>query len=226
MLIRAWRNLPKNMQIEEVRPYYQALRQKAASLFFKRLFDFFASLLLLILLSPVLFLLAIWIKIDSKGSVFFRQTRITSYGKEFQIYKFRTMVQDAEKLGHAVTIKQDPRITRVGQKIRKTRLDELPQLLNVLAGSMSFVGTRPEVPKYVAHYTPEMMAPLLLPAGVTSLASIKFKDEEKLLTASKDPDKTYIETILPQKMKINLDYLIQFRFGKDLKIALMTVFKV
>lgn len=226
MRIKPWEKLPKDMQIEAIRPYHQALRKKSASLFFKRLFDIAASLLLLVLLAPVLGVIALWVKVDSPGSVFFCQKRITAYGKEFRIYKFRTMVQGAPHLGGALTLGQDPRITRVGQKIRRHRLDELPQLLNVLGGSMSFVGTRPEVPKYVAAYAPEMLATLLLPAGVTSLASIEFKDEEKLLSGTNDPDKTYVEQVLPQKMKVNLEYLLHFGFWKDLKICLATVFKV
>lgn len=181
MMLRKWEDLPQEMQTEEVRPYYDLLRRKQGSLLCKRLFDILASLVLLVLLSPVFLVLAIAIKLDSHGPVFYRQVRVTQYGREFRIFKFRTMVQNADRIGSQVTVSGDSRITRVGKVIRSCRLDEIGQLLNVLGGSMSFVGTRPEVPKYVARYTPEMMATLLLPAGVTSEASIRYKDEAELL---------------------------------------------
>lgn len=221
--MKSWDKLDSRMQTEAVRPYYERLRQKTGSLVAKRLFDFWVSLLLLILLSPAFLVLAVWIKLDSRGPVFFRQTRITAYGREFRIFKFRTMVTDASKLGASVTVKDDQRITKVGHMIRRTRLDELPQLINVLKGEMSFVGTRPEVPKYVAAYTEEMMATLLLPAGITSLASIAFKDEERLLDGADNPDETYIHQVLPQKMVYNLNYLKEFCFSLDLSICVKTV---
>ena len=181
---------------------------------------------MLIILLPVFIILGIAIKIDSKGPVFFRQERITQYGRTFRIFKFRTMVNNAEKLGTQVTIGNDSRITRVGSFIRNCRLDEISQLLNILTGDMTFVGTRPEVKKYVDHYTKEMMATLLLPAGVTSLASIYYKDEAELLEKSNNPDKTYIEEILPEKMKYNLQSIEKFNFIEDIKIMFMTALAV
>ena len=167
MMLRRWQKLPTELQIDEIRPYYVALSKKKASLFFKRVFDIFASAILLIILSPLFLILAIAIKTDTKGPVFYRQLRITRYGKKFRIHKFRSMVVDADKKTQ-VTVDNDVRITKVGRFIRKFRLDEISQLIDVLAGNMTFVGTRPEVTKYVDRYTPEMKATLLLPAGITS----------------------------------------------------------
>lgn len=226
MLLRKWDNLPNNMKNDDVKTYYDMLSHKTVNLLLKRIFDFILALVLVITLSPVFLVIAIWVKCDSKGSVFFRQERVTRYGKIFHIIKFRTMVQNAETLGSQVTVDHDSRVTRAGHILRKTRLDELPQLFNILVGSMSFVGTRPEVLKYVKCYTPEMMATLLLPAGVTSLTSIKFKDEEKLLKDAQDADKVYVEKILPLKMKINLEYMDNFNLFFDVKIMFMTVFAV
>ena len=226
MMLRKWEDLPQGMQTEEVRPYYDLLRRKQGSLLCKRLFDILASLVLLVLLSPVFLVLAIAIKLDSHGPVFYRQVRVTQYGREFRIFKFRTMVNDAEKKGSQVTVQNDSRVTRVGAKIRRIRLDEIPQLLNVLTGDMSFVGTRPEVPKYVEKYTPEMMATLLLPAGVTSMASIAFKDEDELLQAAENVDEVYVRDVLPQKMAFNLEYLRNFSFGRDIGLLFQTVFRV
>lgn len=226
MRLVKWEKLPPEMQTEEVRKYYDILMKKRLSLFFKRLFDIVVSFTLLLILSPIFLILAIAIKIDSKGPVFFRQERITQYGKKFSIFKFRSMVQDASKLGGEVTIKNDMRITRMGKIIRKCRLDEISQLIDVLRGKMTFVGTRPEVEKYVKAYTPEMMATLLLPAGVTSLASIYYKDEAKLLDGVKDTDKVYIQKILPGKMYYNLKGMGQFSFWSDIKVMFMTVFAV
>lgn len=225
MLIVKWEKLPKEMQLPEVKLYYDILKKKQLSLFFKRLFDIVVSFLMLIFLSPVFLILAIAIKIDSRGPVFYRQERVTQYNKHFMIFKFRSMVQDADK-GSQVTVSHDDRITKVGKFIRKYRLDEICQLIDILRGTMTFVGTRPEVPKYVAIYTPKMMATLLLPAGVTSLASIYYKDEAELLDSSKDPDKTYIEEVLPAKMKYNLRAIENFSFWYDLKLMVMTVFIV
>ena len=226
MRLIKWGKLPPQMQTEEVREYYDILRKKKCALFFKRAFDIFASLLLLIILSPLFLILAIAIKIDSKGPVFYRQERVTQYGKRFRIFKFRTMVQNADKIGAQVTVNNDSRITRVGKFIRRCRLDEICQLIDVLRGALTFVGTRPEVPKYVEQYTPEMMATLLLPAGVTSVASIKYKDEDKLLDGVENVDETYVQKVLPAKMKYNLAALKKFGFWRDIGIMFMTVFAV
>ena len=226
MILKKWEELPKEFQTEEVKKYYDILSKKKGSLFLKRVFDVIVSLIMLIILLPVFIILGIAIKIDSKGSVFFRQERITQYGRTFRIFKFRTMVNNAEKLGTQVTVGNDSRITRVGSFIRNCRLDEISQLLNILTGDMTFVGTRPEVRKYVDHYTKEMMATLLLPAGVTSLASIYYKDEAKLLDKSNNPDKTYVEEVLPGKMKYNLQSIEQFNFFEDIKTMIKTVVAV
>lgn len=226
MRLIQWEKLPEQMQTEEVRKYYDILRKKRCGLFFKRIFDIFVSLTMLILLSPFFLILAIAIKIDSKGPIFYRQKRITQYGKEFRIFKFRSMVQNADKIGTHVTVKGDARVTRVGKFIRKCRLDELCQLIDVFRGTMTFVGTRPEAVKYVKAYTPEMWATLLLPAGVTSEASIFYKDESELLNNAEDADKTYVEEVLPAKMKYNLKAIEKFGFWRDIKIMFMTVFAV
>lgn len=226
MILKRWEELPKELQTEEVRPYYEVLKKKRLSLILKRIFDIAASLVMLIILLPIFILLGIAIKVDSSGPIFFRQERITQYGRTFRIFKFRTMVNNAEKLGTQVTVGNDSRITRVGSFIRNCRLDEISQLLNILTGDMTFVGTRPEVKKYVDHYTNEMMATLLLPAGVTSLASIYYKDEAELLEKSTNPDKTYIREILPEKMKYNLQSIEKFNFMEDIKIMFMTVLAV
>ena len=214
------------MQTEAVKPYYEILQKKQISLIFKRLFDIVVSLIMLLILSPVFLVLAIAIKLDSKGPVFYRQVRVTQYGKEFRIFKFRTMVNNADKIGSQVTVGGDSRITRVGKVIRECRLDEIGQLLNILGGSMTFVGTRPEVPKYVEKYTSEMWATLLLPAGVTSEASIRYKDEAALLDAAEDVDATYIQDVLPGKMKYNLRSIQEYSFFKDIKTMFQTVFAV
>ncbi|ERT62305.1 sugar transferase [Megasphaera vaginalis (ex Srinivasan et al. 2021)] len=204
------------MQNSEVRIYYDILVKKRNQLLLKAVFDKITALCLLIFLSPVFLLLALLIKADSKGPVFFRQERVTQYGRPFRIYKFRTMVDHAEKLGTQVTTQADSRITNIGNKLRGCRLDELPQLINIFKGEMSFVGTRPEVMKYVKAYTPEMMATLLLPAGVTSDASIAYKDEEKLLADTDDVDEIYIHVVLPQKMEFNLQSIKNFSFLNDI----------
>lgn len=225
MKIVKWEQLPLQMQTEEVRKYYDILKKKKVSLFFKRAFDLVISVIALVVLSPVYLVLAIAIKIDSPGPVFYRQERVTQYGKSFRIHKFRTMVQNADK-GSQVTVNNDSRITRVGKVIRNCRLDETAQLLDVIRGTVTLVGVRPESPKFVAEYTDEMMATLLLPAGVTSLASIYYKDENKLLEGVEDADKVYIEKILPAKMYYNLKGLEQFSFWGDIKVMFMTVFAV
>lgn len=225
MKIVKWEQLPHEMQTEEVRKYYDILVKKKTSLFFKRVFDFVVSLIALIVLSPVYLVLAIAIKLDSPGPVFYRQERITQYGKRFRIHKFRTMVQNADK-GAQVTVNNDSRITRVGRVIRDCRLDEIAQLIDVIQGTVTLVGVRPESPKYVAEYTNEMMATLLLPAGVTSLASIYYKDEAKMLDGVENIDDTYVEKILPGKMYYNLKGIEEFSFWGDMKIMVMTVFAV
>lgn len=220
-----WKELPKEYQISELREYYEILNRRKYSLILKRIFDIVISSLMLLILFPVFLFLAIVIKIDSKGPVFYRQIRITQYGKAFKIHKFRSMVTGADR-GSQVTVGNDSRITRVGHLIRKCRLDEISQLIDILEGTMTFVGTRPEVPKYVERYTPEMLATLLLPAGVTSFASIMYKDEAELLEQSKDPDKTYIEEVLPEKMKYNLYGIKNFSFFGDIQIMFMTFLAV
>ena len=223
MALREWEELPHFMQVKEIRKYYEILRAKEKSLFLKRILDVIMSSMLLVVLSPVFLILAIAIKADSKGPVFYRQVRVTQYGKLFRIHKFRSMVNKADQRGSLVTVGGDSRITRVGRFIRDKRLDELPQLIDVLQGNMTFVGVRPEVPEYVKAYTPEMMATLLLPAGITSEASIQYKDESGLLEGADDIDKIYIEQILPKKMKYNLRTLQQFGFWNDIKTMFRTV---
>lgn len=226
MRMISWEKLPPQMQTEAVKPYYEILQKKQISLIFKRLFDIVVSLIMLLILSPVFLILAIAIKLDTEGPVFYRQVRVTQYGKEFRIFKFRTMVNNADKIGSQVTVGGDSRITRVGKVIRECRLDEIGQLLNILGGSMTFVGTRPEVPKYVEKYTSEMWATLLLPAGVTSEASIRYKDEAALLDAAEDVDATYIQDVLPGKMKYNLRSIQKYSFFKDIETMFQTVFAV
>ena len=226
MIWKAWHDLPNDMRCESVRPYYEILASKRSDLLIKSIFDRLMAIILLFALSPIFLLLAVWIKVDSDGSVFFRQERVTQYGKTFKIYKFRTMVQNAEQIGAQVTSKGDMRVTSVGKALRKCRLDELPQLINILEGTMSFVGTRPEVPKYVAFYTDEMKATLLLPAGVTSIASIQYKDEDTLLDAADDVDKCYVQNVLPAKMEWNLRSIVEFSFFRELKVMVETVLAV
>lgn len=230
MILIKYEKLPENLKNEKVKEYYDILSKKKISLVIKRIFDIIVALILLILLSPIILILAIMIKIDSKGPVFYRQERITTYGKIFRIFKFRTMVQNADKVGTLITVGNDSRITRVGKLIRKVRLDELPQLINVLKGEMTFVGTRPEVKKYVDKYTDEMKATLLMPAGITSVASIKYKDEDEILDGAKqkgkDIDLAYVEDVLPEKMKYNLEYISKFSFGYDIKVCINTVIGV
>src|SRR5690606_11504955 len=225
-MIIKWDALPEKMKNESVRKYYDILHKKRLSLVCKRIFDIVAAIFLLILFSPLFIIISIAIKIDSGGPVIFRQVRVTQYGKRFMIFKFRTMVNDADKTDKKLTLKNDPRITRVGRFLRKYRLDEIPQLFNIINGTMSFVGPRPEVEKYVQHYSDEMMATLLVPAGVTSEASIRYKDEEQLLVNAENADEIYIQKILPKKMKCNLKSVAEFSFFNELKIILRTVFAV
>ena len=222
-ILPKWEELPDDIRTEAVRPYYEALSKRKAGLFFKRLFDIFAALDLIILLGIPMLIIAIMIKSDSKGPVFFRQERVTSYGAKFRIHKFRTMVNNADKIGSSVTVDNDNRITKVGSKLRNHRLDEFPQLLDVLSGDMSFVGTRPEVVKYVDRYSEEMKATLLMPAGITSIASIEYKDEAELLENASDADEVYVNEILPAKMAYNLKSVKEFGFFKDIGVLFKTV---
>lgn len=230
MILKKWENIPDNIKNEKTKEYYDILNSKKITLFLKRLFDIIFSTILLIVLSPILIILAIAIKIDSKGPIFYRQERITQYGKIFKIFKFRTMIFNADKIGALVTTKNDSRITRVGNIIRKCRLDEIPQLINILVGDMTFVGTRPEVKKYVERYTDEMKATLLMPAGVTSIASIKYKNEDeiigKYIEQGEDIDDIYVNRVLPEKMKYNVDYVKKFTIFQDILICVQTVNKV
>lgn len=211
------------MRTEEVRPYWESLSRKKGQLILKRIFDMVIAFILLIILLIPMLILAVWIKLDSEGPVFYRQERMTAYGRHFRIHKFRTMVSNADQIGTAVTVGNDSRITRVGAKLRGHRLDELPQVIDVLQGTMSFVGTRPEAVRYVEQYRPEYYATLLLPAGITSECSIRYKDEDKLLDAADDVDKVYIKKVLPEKMKWNLKSILDYSFSQDLKTMFRTI---
>lgn len=225
-MLRKWEDLPDFMQCDEVKEYYKILEKKKLSLFLKRVFDLIAGLIMFIILAIPMAIFAVWIKLDSPGPVFYRQERITAYGKHFKIHKFRTMVANADKIGTAVTVGNDSRITKVGAKLRDHRLDEFPQVLDVLSGNMSFVGTRPEAVKYVEKYKPEYMATLLLPAGITSEASIRYKDEAELLDEAIDVDRVYVENVLPGKMKYNLEAIKSFSFFGEIATMFRTVFAV
>lgn len=224
--MKKWEELPKFMQCDEVKEYYDILSKKKLSLILKRIFDIVAATCILIITAIPMIIIAIRIATESKGGVFYRQKRVTTYGKKFKIHKFRTMVANADQIGSAVTVSGDNRITPTGAFLRKYRLDELPQVFDVLSGDMSFVGTRPEVTKYVQKYTKEMRATLLLPAGITSEASIRYKDEAELLDAADDVDKVYIEQVLPGKMKYNLDSIRRFSFFGEIATMFRTVFAV
>lgn len=222
-MLRKWDELPAFMRCEEVKPYYDILRKKQVSLFFKRVFDLVGGLILLVLLAVPMAVIAVWIKLDSEGSVFYRQERVTTYGKHFKIHKFRTMVSNADQIGSTVTVGNDSRITKVGAKLRGCRLDELPQVFDLISGNMSFVGTRPEAVKYVEQYKPEYMATLLLPAGITSEASIRYKDEAELLDMADNVDRVYMEDVLPEKMKYNLEYINRYSFWGEIATMFRTV---
>ena len=230
MFLKKWTNLPEYMKNKEIEEYYNILVHKKIQLIFKRIFDIVFSLILLILIAPILLIIGITIKIDSRGPIFYRQERITQYGKTFKIFKFRTMVQNADTIGSLVTIGEDPRITRIGKKIRKYRIDEIPQLINIFIGDMSFVGTRPEVKKYVKKYSNDMKATLLLPAGVTSRASIEYKDEDDIISnylkKGEKVDDIYVGRVLPNKMKYNLNYIKKFSLLEDIKIMFKTIIEV
>ena len=226
MMLKKWEDIPLMMQNSEVKTYYEILSRKQVGLMLKRVFDLFVALMLLIILAVPMLIIGVVIALDSPGGVFYRQVRVTTYGKEFRIHKFRTMVANADKAGSLVTIGKDNRITKVGAFLRKYRLDELPQLLDVLNGTMSFVGTRPEVTKYVERYSDEMKATLLLPAGITSEASIRYKDEAELLSGGDDIDEVYVREVLPEKMKYNLWAIENFSFLRDILTMLRTIFAV
>ncbi len=225
-MLRQWEKLPVFMKTPEVKFYWEILNKKRGQLLLKRVFDLILSVILLIVLVIPMIIISICIKLDSKGPVFYRQERVTKYGKQFKIHKFRTMVSNADKIGTTVTVEQDPRITRVGSILRRLRLDELPQVFDVIAGDMSFVGTRPEAVKYVERYKPEYNATLLMPAGITSEASIRYKDEDKLLNGADDVDEVYVSKVLPEKMKWNLESISRFRFLREILIMIRTVFAV
>ena len=218
MQLRKWNELPKFMRTREVRKYYNIVNKRRASLMVKRLFDIVVASIMLAVLALPMLIIAILIKCDSRGPVFFRQERVTQYGRIFKIYKFRTMVVNANELGASVTVDNDRRITRMGKLLRKIRADEFPQLFNILAGDMTLVGTRPEVPEYVKQYSKEMYATLLLPAGLTSRTSIAYKDEDKILAGAADPDEAYVKEVLPAKMKYNLEALKKFGFVEDCRV--------
>ena len=222
-MLKKWDDLPEFMRVSAVKPYWEVLNKKRGQLLIKRLFDMIVAFILLILLLIPMLIIAIWIKVDSRGPVFYRQERVTKYGRHFRIHKFRTMVSNAEKIGTAVTVGRDPRITRVGNKLRRVRLDELPQVIDVLQGTMSFVGTRPEAVKYVEKYQPEYNATLLLPAGITSECSIRYKDESILLDNALDVDKVYVGQVLPEKMKWNLKSIKEFSLGSELVTMVRTI---
>ena len=226
MRLRKWEDLPAFMQCEEVREYYDILAKKKGALRLKRGFDVVVAVIMLIILAIPMLIIAVMIKLDSPGPVFYRQERVTTYGKKFRIHKFRTMVNNADKIGSAVTVGGDARITKVGSLLRNLRIDEIPQLIDVLTGNMSFVGTRPEATKYVKQYTNEMNATLLLPAGITSEASIRYKDEAMLLDEADDVDRVYVEVVLPGKMKYNLQSIRQFSFAGEIATMFRTVFAV
>lgn len=218
MRLKGWNHLPDRMKTKEVRRYYNILVRHTGWFKVKRIMDIVVSSIMLVVLALPMLVIAVMIKLDSRGPVFFRQERVTQYGRIFRIYKFRTMVNNAQKLGTQVTVAHDARITKVGRILRKYRLDEFPQIFNILAGDMTLVGTRPEVPKYVNQYTDEMYATLLLPAGLTSRTSIAYKDEDELLKDADDADKVYVEQILPVKMKYNLESLRRFGVIEDCSV--------
>ena len=225
-ILISWENLPENMKNEKVREYYNILQSKKCSLIFKRIFDLIFSIFFALISSPLMLIVAVIIKLDSPGKIIFKQKRVTEGGRVFEIFKFRTMVENAEKLGAQVTTGEDLRITKCGKWLRKLRIDEFPQIFNIIKGDLSFVGPRPEVVRYVKEYTPEMLATLLIPAGVTSIASILYKDEAKLLENAKNPDEVYIQEILPEKMKYNLEYIKKFGIIYDFKVIIKTVIAV
>lgn len=226
MLIE-WTQLPTNMKNDKVKYYYDILSKKRFSLYVKRGFDILISCIMLIVLSWLFLIIAIIIKLDSPGKIIYKQKRVTQYGKYFFIYKFRTMVENAEELGGQITTEKDDRITKTGTFLRKFRLDEVPQLINILKGDMTFVGTRPEIPKFVDFYSDEMLATLLLPAGVTGEACIQYiGQEQEDLEKAEDVDKAYVEIMLPKKMKYNLLQLENFGIKQELNLLYRTIIAV
>ena len=224
MIIPKWEKLPAHMKTEEVRYYYDILSKKKAQLVIKRVLDIILSAFLLAFLLPMFLIIAVAIKLDTDGPVFFRQHRVTQYDRVFRIFKFRSMVNNTSKT--ELTVNNDYRVTRVGKIIRRCKIDELGQLIDVLRGTMTFVGTRPEVPRYVEKYTPEMYATLLLPAGITSQASVYYKKEYLLLEQSDNLEETYVHVVLPGKMKYNLKEIENFSLANDIKVMFMTVLAV
>ncbi len=225
-MLRKWDDVPDFMRTPEVRYYWEILNNKKWQLFLKRIFDLVVSIILLVFLAIPMCVIAILIKRDSEGPVFYRQERATAYGRHFRIHKFRTMVSNADRIGTAVTVENDSRITRVGAKLRGYCLDELPQVLDVIVGNMSFVGARPEAVKFVEQYKPEFYATLLMPAGITSEASIRYKDENKLLNLADDIDDVYMNVVLPAKMVWNLNSIERFSFLRDLLTMFRTILAV
>ena len=220
---KRWDRLPEFMQIDEVRPYWESLDRKKKQIAIKRIADIVLAGGLIVPMSVPMAIISLLIKMDSDGPVFFRQERVTAYGKRFRIHKFRTMTADAEESGSSVTSGSDERITAIGAVLRKYKLDEIPQVLDVLRGDMSFVGTRPEVVRYVEKYELEYYATLLMPAGITSDASIRYMDEDVLLDSSDDVERCYIDKILPEKMRINLRSLSDFSLAADARTLLATI---
>lgn len=225
-MLRKWDDLPEFMRTPEVRPYWEKLNRHRGQLILKRVFDLIVALVLLLILAIPMFIIAVLIKFDSEGTILYRQERVTAYGKHFRIHKFRTMVNNANMIGAAVTVGADPRITKVGSKLRKLRLDELPQVFDVVSGNMSFVGTRPEAAKYVERYKPEWNATLLMPSGITSECSIRYKDEDRLLNKTDDVEKVYMEQVLPEKMQWNLESIRKYSFFGEIATMFRTVFAV
>ena len=224
MLTRNITKLPGVFQTEPVLQYYLILRGKCGYLWIKRGLDILISLLLLLILSPLLLLTALLVKCTSRGPVFYRQERVGKNGKSFWILKFRTMVKNADHMGAPITVgNRDSRITVIGHVLRASRIDEFPQFINVLKGDMSIIGARPEVPRYVREYTPEMYATLLLAPGMTGVASIVYRQESELLADQKNPENYYIQEILPKKMAINLKYLKSISFFTDAKLILKSL---
>ena len=214
------------MQVSEQPMDIEAkLKNKKFILFIKRLFDIIASFLGIVILSPMFIIVAVCIKIDSKGPVFFKQIRVGEKGRNFEILKYRTMVVDAEKMGRQITVGNDNRITKIGGFLRKYKLDELPQLINVFKGDMSLVGPRPEVPRYVEMYNEEQRKVLDVKPGITDLASIRYRDENELLGTAEDPDDMYINTIMPDKLALNLEYINKSNVFFDIYIILKTIVK-
>ena len=222
-LLRQWEDLPDFIRIPEVRPCWEILDRKRGSLALKRMGDIAAASLLLAFLAVPMLVIAVIVKVDSAGPVFYRQVRVTVYGRLFRIHKFRTMEDGADRKGTAVTVSGDSRVTRAGRFLRKYRLDELPQLFDILDGNMSLAGPRPEAVKYVREYTAEMRATLLLPAGITSEAGIRYKDEGRLLDGAADADLVYIRQVMPEKMRICLEEIKNYSLRRELCTVLRTV---